>query len=55
MSAELAGHIGPIRGQDKVALVVLAGLLILIGIYPAVMAPMIESGASAVLRIVGGA
>ena len=55
MSAELAGHIGPIRGQDKVALVVLAGILILIGIYPAVMAPMIESGASAVLRIVGGA
>src|SRR3990170_2500439 len=54
MSAELAGHIGPVRGQDKVALAVLAGILILIGIYPAVMAPMVESGASAVVRIVGG-
>ena len=54
MSAELAGHIGPVRGQDKVALAVLAGILILIGIFPAVMAPMVESGASAVVRIVGG-
>jgi NADH-quinone oxidoreductase subunit M len=53
--AEFAGHIGPIRLQDRVALVVLAGLLILIGLYPAVMAPMVQSGASAVLRVVGGA
>jgi NADH-quinone oxidoreductase subunit M len=49
-----AGQIGPIRGQDRIALVVLAGLLILIGLYPAVMAPMIQSGAGAVLRVVGG-
>jgi NADH-quinone oxidoreductase subunit M len=54
MPEEFAGHIGPIRGQDRVALVVLAGLLILIGLYPAVMAPMIQSGAGAVLRVVGG-
>jgi NADH-quinone oxidoreductase subunit M len=54
MPEELAGHISPIRGQDSVALVVLAGLLILIGLYPAVMAPMIQSGAGAVLRVVGG-
>jgi NADH-quinone oxidoreductase subunit M len=52
---DLVGHIGPIRGQDRVALVVLAGLLILIGLYPAVMAPMVQSGAGAVLRVVGGA
>jgi len=54
MPAELSGHIGPIRSQDKVALVILAGLLILIGVYPAVMAPMVQSGASAVLRVLGG-
>lgn len=54
MPADLVGHIGPIRSQDKVALVVLAGLLVLIGIYPAVMAPMVQSGANAVLRVLGG-
>jgi NADH-quinone oxidoreductase subunit M len=55
MPQDLVGHIGPVRVQDRVALVVLAGLLILIGLYPAVMAPMVQSGAGAVLRVVGGA
>ncbi|HMK08129.1 MAG TPA: proton-conducting transporter membrane subunit, partial [Anaerolineales bacterium] len=54
MPAEFAGHIGAIRTQDRVALVVLAGLLVLIGLQPWVMAPMIASGAQAVLRVVGG-
>jgi hypothetical protein len=33
---------------------VLAGLLVLIGLQPGVMAPMIASGAQGVLRVVGG-
>ena len=33
----------------------LAGILIVLGIYPAVMAPMVQSGADAVLRLLGGA
>jgi NADH-quinone oxidoreductase subunit M len=52
---EFEGHIGPINGFDKVALVLLSGVLILIGVYPAVMAPLIETGADAILRLVGGA
>jgi NADH-quinone oxidoreductase subunit M len=55
MPAEFAGHITPITRQDRVALVVLAGLLILIGLQPGVMAPMIATGAESVLRLVGGA
>src|SRR3990170_2163105 len=54
MPAEFAGAIGAIRLQDRVALVVLAGLLVLIGLQPWVMAPMIASGAQGVLRVVGG-
>jgi NADH-quinone oxidoreductase subunit M len=52
---EFEGHIGPINAFDKIALVFLSGILILIGVYPAVMAPLIESGAGAILRLVGGA
>jgi NADH-quinone oxidoreductase subunit M len=55
MPAEFEGHIAPITVMDKVALAILAGLLILIGLYPAVMAPMVQSGADAVLRLLGGA
>lgn len=55
MPAEFEGHISPITRKDKLALVVLAGILIVLGIFPAVMAPMIQSGADAVLRLLGGA
>jgi len=53
MPEEFEGHFGDVLVQDKVALVLLSALLILIGIYPAVMAPMVASGAEAVLRALG--
>jgi NADH-quinone oxidoreductase subunit M len=52
---EFEGHITPINTFDKVALYVLSGVLILIGVYPAVIAPMIESGAISILSLFGGA
>jgi NADH-quinone oxidoreductase subunit M len=55
LPAEFEGHIGPVTSLDKVALVVLSGILVVLGLFPAVMAPMVESGAEAVLRLVGGA
>jgi len=55
MPAEFEGHIGAIPWQDRIALVILAGILILVGIYPSVMAPLVGSGAEAVVRILGGA
>ena len=53
MPAELQGHISNIVPQDKVALVVLSGILILVGVYPAIMAPMVQTGADAILRLLG--
>jgi NADH-quinone oxidoreductase subunit M len=54
LPAEFVGHIGALRVQDRVALVVLAGLLVLVGLQPWVLAPMVASGAQGVLRVVGG-
>ncbi|GMR10864.1 MAG: NADH-quinone oxidoreductase subunit M [Anaerolineae bacterium] len=53
MPEEFEGHVGNVIIQDKVALVLLSVLLVLVGIYPAVMAPMVASGAEAVLRAIG--
>jgi NADH-quinone oxidoreductase subunit M len=52
---EFEGHISPITTFDKIALVFLSGVLILIGVYPSIMAPLVESGASVVLNLLGGA
>jgi NADH-quinone oxidoreductase subunit M len=54
MPDEFVGHIPPVTNLDKVALVVLSGILILVGVYPGVMAPLVESGVEAVLTLVGG-
>jgi NADH-quinone oxidoreductase subunit M len=55
MPAEFEGHISPVNNLDRVALVVLAGILVLVGVRPAVMAPLVQSGADGVLRLLGGA
>lgn len=55
MPAEFEGHISSITNFDRVALVLLSGILILVGVYPAIIAPLVESGAQAVLALVGGA
>jgi len=55
MPEEFKGHITPITNFDKIALVILSGLLILVGVYPSIIAPLVESGAQAVMAVVGGA
>jgi NADH-quinone oxidoreductase subunit M len=52
---EFEGHISGILTQDRVALVLLAGILVIVGIFPSVIAPMVATGATAVLRALGGA
>jgi NADH-quinone oxidoreductase subunit M len=52
---EFEGHISPINNQDRIALVLLAGILVLVGVYPSIMAPMVESGARNILALLGGA
>jgi hypothetical protein len=55
MPEKFADHVGPINKLDKVALVLLSGVLILVGVFPSVIAPLVESGAESVLRLFGGA
>lgn len=53
LPAEFEGHIGDVILQDKVALVLMSSILIVVGIYPALMAPMVQTGADAVLKLLG--
>jgi NADH:ubiquinone oxidoreductase subunit 4 (subunit M) len=55
MPEEFVGHIAKIKLQDTIALVVLASILIIVGVYPRIMAPLVESGARTVLSLLGGA
>jgi NADH-quinone oxidoreductase subunit M len=55
MPEEYADHIHDVTVLDKVALVLLAGVLVLVGIYPSIMVPLVESGVDNILRLLGGA
>jgi len=55
MPEEYADHIHDVTVLDKVALVILAGILVLVGIYPSIMVPMVETGVDNILRLLGGA
>jgi NADH-quinone oxidoreductase subunit M len=53
--AEFEGHIGAISALDKVALVMLSAILVLLGLFPSLMVPLVESGVDNILRLFGGA
>lgn len=55
MPDEFIGHITDVTVLDKVALAVLCVILIGVGIYPAVMVPLVETGVNNILRLFGGA
>jgi NADH-quinone oxidoreductase subunit M len=55
MPEEFEGHIPPIRTLDKIALVLLMGLMVGIGLFPALMVPWVQSGVQHVLSLLGGA
>jgi NADH-quinone oxidoreductase subunit M len=55
MPEEFEGHIGPVSVMDKVALTILAALMITLGMFPGVMVPMVQRGVENVLRLLGGA
>jgi NADH-quinone oxidoreductase subunit M len=48
-------HIGPITPLDKVAIVTLCGFMVLIGLFPGLMVPMVSQGVQGVLKLLGGA
>jgi len=55
MPSEFVGHITRINKLDKVALIFLSVILILVGVYPPIMVPLVSSGVDNVLRLIGGA
>jgi len=55
MPKEYADHIHDVTVLDKVALVLLAGILFVLGVYPSIMVPLVESGVDNILRLLGGA
>ena len=55
MPEKLEGHISPITALDKVAIFTLCSCMVLIGIFPAIMVPMVETGVENILRLLGGA
>lgn len=55
MPGEFVGHITKINKLDKIALIFLSVVLILVGVYPPIMVPLVSSGVENVLRLIGGA
>jgi len=53
-NAERFPHISAITIYDKVALAFLVFWLVLLGVYPRLMAPMIESGMKPIVAMLGG-
>jgi len=55
LPAEFEGHVHDVRVLDKIALVFLSAILIIVGVYPSIMVPLVESGVHNILRLLGGA
>jgi NADH-quinone oxidoreductase subunit M len=55
MPANLEGHISPITALDKVAILTLCLLMVLLGLFPRLMVPMVQTGVDNILRLLGGA
>ena len=54
MPEKLEGHVGDVTVLDKVAISTLCFFMILLGLFPAFMVPMIEGGVENILRLLGG-
>ncbi len=55
MPAKLEGHMTDVTILDKVAITTLCLLMIIIGLFPSFMVPMVEKGVENILRLLGGA
>ena len=52
---QFVGHMSDITILDKIAITTLCALMILIGLYPNFMVPMMETGVEYILRLLGAA
>jgi NADH-quinone oxidoreductase subunit M len=50
---EFEHHVGDVTVLDKTALVILVSLMVILGVYPAIMAPLIETAVRPVLGLLG--
>jgi len=55
MPEHLEGHITDVNVLDKVAIVTVCVLMIVIGMFPSIMVPMVQTGVDNILRLLGGA
>jgi NADH-quinone oxidoreductase subunit M len=55
MPEEFVGHIGPISALDKVAIGTLCGVMVLLGVFPWLMVPMVQTGVKSIMSLLGGA
>ena len=55
MPENLEGHITDVNVLDKVAIVTVCLLMIVIGLLPSIMVPMVQTGVESILRLFGGA
>jgi NADH-quinone oxidoreductase subunit M len=55
MPDEFDDHVHDVNVLDKIALVFLSAIMIAIGVYPAIIVPLVESGVQNILRLLGGA
>jgi len=55
MPEKLEGHMTDVTVLDKVAIVTLCAFMIVIGLYPGIMVPLVSSGVEHILTLLGGA
>jgi len=55
MPEKLEGHITDVTMLDKIAITTLCSFMIVIGVHPQFMVPMVQTGVENILRLLGGA
>jgi NADH-quinone oxidoreductase subunit M len=55
LAEEFEEHVHDVNALDKLALGFLSVILIVLGVYPSIMVPVVESGVHHILRLMGGA
>jgi NADH-quinone oxidoreductase subunit M len=55
MPQKLDGHMTDVTALDKVAITTLCLFMIIIGLFPSFMVPMVQTGVENILRLLGGA
>jgi NADH-quinone oxidoreductase subunit M len=54
MPENLEGHITDVNILDKVAIFTVCLLMVLLGLFPSIMVPMVQTGVDNILRLLGG-